>query len=134
MPKQVPWVPDSSRRVEKPFDLMTWVGQHAGQLKEEGSVPLFDPSKYQSDVYVHRFGDEGKNYKAKATDGETFFWVLKGFAAISDGKTVYHLKFDDTLLMPKNCQLSFQFMSSDSAVLSTTMSPGNKSRVNFAYI
>ena len=131
MPKEVPWVPDSSRKVEEPFDLMTWVDQHAGQLKDTGSVPLFDPSIYQTDVFIHGYGDQNKNFKAQSENGETIFWVLRGTVAIFDGKTRYHLKIDDTLLMPKSSNLSFEFMSPDSAVLSTTMDPKNKCRAGF---
>merc|ERR1712241_1175693 len=82
MPKEVPWVPDSSRKVEEPFDLMTWVDQHAGQLRDTGSVPLFDPSIYQTDVFIHGYGDQNKIFKAQSENGETIFWVLRGTVAI----------------------------------------------------
>ena len=51
------------------------------------------------------------------------------FPFLDDGKTKRHLSFDDTLLMPKNSNIIFEYMSSDSAVLSTTMNPKNKSRI-----
>merc|ERR1712156_255312 len=129
MPKHIPWTPNSSRKVEEPFDLMAWVDRHADDLKQTGSVPLFDPSLYQSDVYVHGSGDQGMRFKAKSEHSETIFWVLRGSVCLDDGKTKRHLRFDDTLLMPKNSNIIFEYMSSDSAVLSTTMNPKNKSRI-----
>ena len=78
MPKHIPWTPNSSRKVEEPFDLMAWVDRHADDLKQTGSIPLFDPSLYQSDVYVHGSGDQGMRFKAKSEHSETIFWVLRG--------------------------------------------------------
>ena len=41
------------------------------------------------------------------------------------------MKFDDTILTPKNSWIEFTNMSEDSAVLSTTMDAKNRARVGF---
>ena len=130
MPHQVPWVPDNQRSTEAPFKLMPWVKAHASQLKAQGSVALFDPKCYQSDVYVHGFGDQGKAFKARSARGESFFWVLQGTATLKVDGILHSLKFDDTLLVPKSAWIEFQKMSEDSAILSTTMDAENKARIS----
>ena len=78
MPKQVPWEPDFKRTTETPFKLMPWIQNNINVLKTKGSVPLFNPEKYQSDVYIHGFGDLNKAFKARSANSETFFWLLQG--------------------------------------------------------
>jgi len=129
MPKTLPWEPDTKRITETPFKLMPWVKNHQDQLKNQGSVPLFKPEKYQSDVYVHGFGDQGKAFKARSSKSETIFWLLQGEATLKVNGNLQKLQFDDIFLVPKGSWVEFQNMSEDSAVLSTTMDPDNKARI-----
>ena len=129
MPKTIPWVPDEKRITETPFKLMPWVKNHQDQIKNQGSVPLFKPEKYQSDVYVHGFGDQGKAFKARSSKSETIFWLLQGEATLKVNGDLQKLQFDDIFLVPKGSWVEFQNMSEDSAVLSTTMDPDNKARI-----
>ena len=129
MPKTIPWVPDEKRITETPFKLMPWVKNHQDQIKTQGSVPLFKPEKYQSDVYVHGFGDQGKAFKARSSKSETIFWLLQGEATLKVNGDLQKLQFDDIFLVPKGSWVEFQNMSENSAVLSTTMDPGNKARI-----
>ena len=129
MPKSIPWVPDEKRITETPFQLMPWVKNHQDQIKNQGSVPLFKPEKYQSDVYVHGFGDQGKAFKARSSKSETIFWLLQGEATLKVNGDLQKLQFDDIFLVPKGSWVEFQNMSEDSAVLSTTMDPDNKARI-----
>lgn len=127
----MPWVPDCERSTEKPFNLLGWIKNHEHDLRKKGCVPLFNPETYQTDVIVHGFGDQDKAFKARTPNGETFFWVVQGDCTLKvDGEKI-HLQTDETLLVPKNAWVEFQEMSSNSAVLSTTMDAKNRARVGF---
>lgn len=131
MPTEVPWQPDD-RIVETPFDLMTWVDQHAEELKTKGSLPLFDPNSYQSDVYVHGFGNSGNSFNFLSKEADTFFWVLRGEATFKIDKfDTWSMQHDDTFLVPKNSTINFESISENAAILSATMDPKNRSRVGF---
>ena len=129
MPEIVPWEPDADKQTEAPFDLMPWIQKNAEELKNKGSVPLFKPQNYQSDIYIHGFGDQGKAFKFRSASSETFFWVLKGEATLKVNGDLKNLGFDDTLLVPKNSWIEFEKMSTDCAILSTTMDARNKNRL-----
>ena len=129
LPKTIPWEPDTKKVTEPPFKLMPWVKNHQAELKNKGSVPLFKPEKYQSDVYVHGFGDQGKAFKARSPKSESIFWLLQGKATLKINGDLQDLNFDDIFLVPKSSWVEFESMSEDCAILSTTMDPSNKSRI-----
>ena len=68
---------------------------------------------------------------ARTANGENFFWVLQGSAKLKIDGEHFDLKYDDTILAPKNSWIEFTEMSEDSAVLSTTMDAKNRARVGF---
>ena len=94
-------------------------------------MPLFDPKIYQTDVFVHGKADQGRAFIARTANGENFFWVLQGSAKLKIEGETYSLKYDDTILVPKNSWIEFEDMSEDSAILSTTMDAKNRARVGF---
>ena len=110
MPDQVPWDPDFNRTTEAPFKLMPWIQNHMNEIRSKGSVPLFNPEKYQSDVYIHGFGDQNKAFKARSSASETFFWVLQGNATLKVNGKIQNLNFDDTFLVPKGSWVEFSKM------------------------
>lgn len=132
MPETVPWEPDNARVTEEPFDLNIWIQDHMAELQTKGNVALFKPDKYQSDVFVHGFGDQGKAYMNRSSTSETFFWLVQGDpVTLKVNGELKAMQMDDTLLVPKGTWVEFQSMSKNSALLSTTMDARNRSRVGF---
>ncbi len=124
------WEPDAKRRVEEPFNLNTWLDNNVSAIQTSGSVKLFDNNLYQSDVFVHGFGDHGKSF-VSGGKAETFLWVLRGGASVDvDGKK-FDIMTDDTLLIPGDSKYSFTVTDKNTAILSCHMDARNRSRVGF---
>merc|ERR1712013_232203 len=95
--KNPPWVPDSKRVVENPFNLQDWLDAHRRLIRSSGSHPLFSPTSYQSDITVMGLGQGSRVISAPA---ETFLWQLEGSAVIILGTEEIRLRRDETLLIP----------------------------------
>jgi mannose-6-phosphate isomerase-like protein (cupin superfamily) len=108
---------------------MSWIKYHQAELKNKGSFPLFKSEKYQSNVYIHGFGDRGKAFIARSPKSESIFWLLQGKATLKINGNLQDLSFDDIFLAPKSSWVEFESMSEDCAILPTTMDPSNKSRI-----
>jgi len=123
--KNPPWVPDSKRVVENPFNLQDWLDAHRRLIRSSGSHPLFSPTSYQSDITVMGLGQGSRVISAPA---ETFLWQLEGSAVIILGTEEIRLRRDETLLIPTGEEFEY-IPSSEAMTLSTVMDPQNKHRV-----
>ncbi|CAL4098259.1 unnamed protein product, partial [Meganyctiphanes norvegica] len=117
-----PWVPDTTRVLEKPFPLASWLTKHKAEIEQEGSRRLWDLS-YQSDIVVLGKGKQ----EAKLERAETWLWQLEGKSEINmDGEKIV-LKPSDSLLV--KCGTTYSISRPEgSLTLSVVMDPGNKDR------
>jgi len=119
-----PWLPDSSRVVEKPFNLQGWLNEHRTLINTKGSYPLFSQSSYQSDISVLGLGPGSR---LVCSPSETFLWQLEGTAVVSLGDQEFRLRQDDSLRVPGSEEFLY-IPSSESLTLSVVMNPDNKQR------
>ena len=93
-----PWVPDSEKIVENPFNLQDWLDTNRRLISSSGSMSLFPSNSYQSDITVIGLG-----YRSRVipSPSETFLWQLEGSAEIKVGVEEIRLRRDETLLIPR---------------------------------
>jgi len=90
-----PFLPDASRRLEKPFHLRTWVDAHMAEIQKVGSKPLWDET-YQSEILAL---GEGEDKLKETKDEEVWLWQLVGSSSVKTGSTTRTLSPDDSLLL-----------------------------------
>jgi len=119
-----PWVPDSTRSVEQPFNLQDWLDKKRRLIRASGEADLFDSNKYQSNIKVLGFGS---GLKTLTANSEVFLWQLEGSATLTVGDQTYRLRGDDTLLVPGGAETEYS-PTVDSLTLLCQMDPDNKRR------
>jgi len=119
-----PWLPDSQKVVQTPFNLLGWLNEHRTLINTQGSYPLFSPSSHQSDISVLGLGLGSRLIKSPS---ETFLWQLEGSAVVTVGSREFRLRQDDTLRVPSDSEFLY-IPSSEALTLSVVMNPNNKLR------
>ena len=103
--------------------------KNKGQVADLGSVDLFDPSRYQSDVKVM-----GKGSGKRVIGGvscETFVWQLRGSSKVTIKGQVKEMKADDLCLIPVDTKWDFD-PENDAMVLVLQMDVKNRTRVGYS--
>jgi len=119
------WQPDSTTKVEDPFNLQDWLDRNRRLIRSSGCQFLFPQQKHQSDVAILGLGQGSRELK-NAT--ETFLWQLEGSSTITWGEgSETRLRRDETLLVPGGSPFTYS-PTPEAMTLSCVMDPVNKDR------
>merc|ERR1712179_137105 len=124
-----PWIPDTMRRVENPFNLNDWIAANRGTIRKNNSLPLFHPNLYESSVQILGYGEAKRTLRTLGS--EVLLWGLEDTSRVNFHDQEFTINKDAFLLIPGDDNVFTFIPEENSVALSIIMNPINNNKKMF---